>query len=33
MNSALFAETALPVQQARGAYTRPVNGEQTRKIK
>lgn len=31
MNSALFAETALPVQQARGAYARPADGEQTRR--
>lgn len=29
MNSALFAETALSVQQARGAYARPTDGEQT----
>lgn len=31
MNSALFAETALPVQQSRGAYARPADGEQTRR--
>ena len=31
MNSALFAEIALPVQQARGAYARPADGEQTRR--